>query len=75
MNSANALLPTLVALCGAAVAVYIALYVPEPVRVIAFIALVLCALVYTLVLMVRSNKPRARIRKIWTEVIDALFGL
>jgi len=75
MNPGTAFLPTLVALCGAALAVYVALYVPEPVRVLAFVALVLCALVYTISLVVRSERPGAGIRKLWKEVIDALFGL
>ena len=76
MNSASRLYPFFAAILGIAIAIFIYLYVPEGLKVVVFLLLLLFAIAYTMFrLFFRRENDGFSLKKLWKEVIDFLYGL
>ena len=62
------------ALGVAALSVWAYYYLPEPIKLMGFAIALALAIVYTLYALLGGQTKR-RLRKVWKEILDALYGL
>lgn len=74
-RSFGPLYPFFPAVLGIAAAVCIHLYVPEGIKAIAFLLLLVSAITYTGFRLFRRQEGGIPLKKLWKEVVDFLYGL